>query len=190
MSPGDPLLSHRILSVFAFAILVAAPAVAEPVCGTETHIRYGETRAYFQDVWAGCTPTGECQLSASKIDKTQAVNISHEARFTLQAGTPLLGLKLMSVTDAVAIDKPMQLVYGKDSANLTGAVETRGNVVNEYHVKDPAQADTIARAAIAKTNVARWIFTTESGETKTVELPLRGAAKALDWITCMAKPAH
>ena len=183
-------MSHRILSAFAFTVLVAAPAVAEPVCGAETHMRFGETRAYFQDVWAGCTPAGVCQLSASKIDKTQPVNISHEARFTLQSGTNLLGLTLMSVTDNVAIDKPMQFVYGKESASLTGAVETRDNVVNQYHVKDPALADTVARAAIAKTNVARWVFATEAGETKTVELPMRGAVKALDWITCMAKLAQ
>lgn len=183
-------MQQRIFGALAFTILVAAPAVAEPLCGAQTHMRFGETRAFFQDVWAGCTAAGVCQLSASKIDKTQPVNISHEARFTLQRDTNLLGFMLMSVTDDVSIDKPMRFVYGKESASFTGAVETRDNVVNQYHVKDPAQADTVARAAIAKTNVARWIFMTEAGETKTVELPMRGAVNALDWITCMAKPAQ
>ncbi len=183
-------MSIRLISLAAIAAATAlgdAPAFAEAVCGVDTHQRYGETRAYFKDVWAGCTPNGSCQISASRIDKTQAVNISHELRFELARGGSQLSMALTAVTEMADISKPMKLVYGTSTLDLSGGVETRDRVVNTYHVTDPAKADASAREMIAKSRVARWSFVSDKGAPVEVDLPLGGTAKALEWISCMAK---
>jgi hypothetical protein len=179
---------YRLGSVMlaTLAGLANAPAWAGDRCGVETHARYGETRAFFQDVWAGCA--GKiCQISASDIDRMQAVNIAHELRFVLDPGTLTLGMQLTAVTEMANSAGPMKLVYGRETLNLTGLVETRDNVVNVYHLTDAALADSAARAMISRSNVAKWTFSTEAGAEKTAQMPLRGATKALEWVTCMAK---
>lgn len=183
-------MSIRLISTTALAAATAfasSAAVAETVCGVETHQRYGETRAYFRDVWAGCSASGDCQISASRIDKSQPVNISHELRFRLTKGGELLSMELTAVTDMADISKPMRLAYGTSALDLAGGVETRDNVVNTYHVTDVAKADAAAREMIAKSRLARWSFVSDRGVSVVAELPLGGAAKALEWISCMAK---
>lgn len=180
----------RVISLAAVGTLTAlssATALAETVCGVETHQRYGETRAYFRDVWAGCAGSGDCQMSASRIDKSQPVNISHELRFRLPKGGAQLAMELTAVSEMADISKPMKLVYGSSTLDLSGGVETRDNVVNTYHVVDAAKADVAAREMIARSRLARWYFVSDSGTPVVADLPLGGAAKALEWISCMSK---
>lgn len=176
-----------LAAMVAVALLGGLSAAAETVCGVETHQRYGETRAYFKDVWAGCSASGDCQMSASRIDKSQPVNISHELRFGLLRGGKQLSMALTAVSEMADVSKPMKLVYGTSVLDLSGAVETRDNVANTYHVADAAKADSAAREMIARSRLARWTFVSDRGDPVVAELPLGGAAKALEWISCMAR---
>lgn len=170
-------------AAIAAAAVGVAPASAEQICGVQTHTRYGETRAFFSDVWAGCK-TDSCQISASRIDKSLPVNISHEVRFKYEQGQ--FGVSLTAVMDAVAIGEPTKLSWGKKTTDLTGFLETRDNVVNQFHVKDDALAEQIARDALAHAKMLKWSYVTRSGEAKTIAMPARGGDKALAWIECMS----
>ena len=181
--------SGLLLAVLASA--VAAPAFAEEQCGIAVTHRYGETRAAFTDVLAGCDKDGACYVSASKIDKSLPANFSHQLRFLQAKGSDKLGLKLTAVEPMADLKGAMVLSYGSIKLDLGGALETRENVVNDYYVKDAAKADELARTLIAKTNKVRWLYQNEKGGAEVIaDIPLRGATKALEWIQCMVKPAN
>lgn len=178
--------SCLLLAVLAGAI--AAPALAEEQCGSPVTHRYGETRAAFTDVLAGCDKDAACYISASKIDKSLPANFSHQLRVLQAKGSDKLGLKLTAVQPDADIKGAMVLSYGSKKVDLGGQLETRENVINDFYVKDAAKADELARTLISKTNKVRWLYQDPKGAEVIADIPLRGATKALEWIQCMAKP--
>jgi hypothetical protein len=176
------------LLLAALAGVVAAPAFAEDQCGAKVTHRYSETRAAFSDVLAGCDKDGACYLSASKIDKSLPANFSHQLRILQPKGGGQLGLKLTAVEPMADLKGAMVLSYGSTKVDLGGALETRGNVVNDYYVKDGAKSDELARTLIDKARTVRWLYQDEKGAEVIADMPLRGASSALEWVQCMAKP--
>jgi hypothetical protein len=172
----------------ATVIALAAPAgFSEEQCGAAVTHRHEETRATFCAVLAGCDKAGACYVSASQIDKKLPANFRYQMRLTQPVGGDRFGLRLTAVEPMADTAKPLQLSWGATKVDLTGGLEIRSNGVNEYHVKDAAEADTTARALAAKANVVKWLFWSAHGEEVTAELPVSGADKALEWVACMAR---
>ena len=184
--------ARKFLCVFAAAVGLTALftpfASAEEICGSAVTHRYGETRSAFGSVLAGCDKAGACYVSASQVDKTLPANFRYQLRILQPAGGGKLGLKLTAVEPMADPMTAMQLSWGKTKVDLTGSYETRGNVVNDYFVKDADLADKTARAIAAKAKVVTWLFWSQHHDEVNAEIPVTGAAKALDWIACMAKP--
>lgn len=168
--------------------VAATPAWGEEQCGASVTHRYEETRATFGDMLAGCDKAGACYVSTSKVDKTLPANFSQQLRFLQPVGGGMLGMRLTAVQPMADLSESMNIVYGATVVDLAGAVETRDNVVNDYHVKDAAKADAMAREMAAKSRQVRWTYNSQMGGLVIVDLSLRGATKALEWTACMAKP--
>lgn len=168
--------------------LLCQPALAEEKCGSKVTHKFGEIRATFGDMLAGCDKSGACYASTSKVDKSQAANFSQQLRFLQAPGGGKLGMRFTAVEPMAKVGATMDMQYSYTQVDLTREIETRGNVVNDYYLRDADKADRMAREMTAKSTQLRWSYTPEKGELVTVEFSLRGATKALAWIACMAKP--
>ena len=63
------------------ALLLSAGAVqAADRCGAATHMRFGETRAYFGDALAACRPDGYCSAVVAVADPTGQAAWRHQLR--------------------------------------------------------------------------------------------------------------
>lgn len=173
-------------TVPAAALLAAfaSTASAAEVCGAATHVRYGETRAYFQDVLAACPKDRPCSFVSAQRNPQAPLGESHTLRVLLpKAGAPL-DLALVSVLDRVDPADAGVLSWGAERLSLKGRMAVRDNVVNEYWLSD---ADADARRLIQQAREATWTYASLDGAPSTARFNLRGATRALAWMECMAK---
>ena len=172
-----------LAAVSAMTALGAGGAMANPACGAETHRRFGETRAYFQDVLAACRPDGYCSLVGEIAEPSRSA--AYRQQFRVARPTPgapyavqFVGVTPMPLTPT----GPMSLIFAARAFDLTPAVATTDSV-NEYRVTSDETAGAIV-AEMKSARSMRWIYEGEHGPASAV-FPLNGLSAALEWIDCM-----
>lgn len=61
-------------------LLSAGAAQAADRCGAQTHMRFGETRAYFGNTLAACRPDGYCSAVVAIADPSGQAAWRHQLR--------------------------------------------------------------------------------------------------------------
>lgn len=169
----------------AVASLMAASeaAAAETRCGAATHMRFGETRAYFRDVLGACRPDGYCSAVVALRDDGGA-----QYRQQLRVARPTAGapyqVEFVAVSPSPQGDgTPMAIAFGAQSITLSGKI-SQTQSVNEYRVTDAGVSETVV-ILLRKSREARWTYQSNVGP-ETATFPLRGMTAALKWIDCLS----
>lgn len=175
----------RSVAALAAGLLASAGAAsAAEMCGAETHARYGETRAYFQDVLGACRPDGYCSAVIALSDPTDQGVYAQQLRVARPLpGAPYV-VALTAVTPMNAGDgQPMSLSVGAERIALPAALAPAPASINEFEIADPATVAAIV-AALKAGRTAGWTYQSESAPV-TARFGLRGMTAALAWIDCI-----
>lgn len=174
-------------AILAAALLASAGAASAATrCGAVTHTTFGETRAYFGNTLGACRPTGFCSavLALTPPDDQAA----YAQQFRIARPTPGAAYEVVFtavVPGPIASGQPMSVSFGRRAIDLTGKVELRDNVSNEWHVTDAATIAAIVRGARGS-NGMRWTYQSEAGPVS-AWFALGGVTRALTWIDCMGR---
>ncbi|MGD1935787.1 MAG: hypothetical protein ACFB0Z_15025 [Candidatus Phaeomarinobacter sp.] len=182
----------RLLKAFALAAataFAATPASAQdfnsaPVPDSIT-TKYGETRAYFRDWLAVCTP-GEDECRA--VGYAGKVGHVGDYQFYVRSGLVGLDYEMQFVPVAVMADtsSPMEIsvdgeALGSFEFGADDGYYRNGNVVNEFTFgQSRSNLDMLPAMKAGSTMVVR--FTDEHGETGNVQFSLFGLTNALRWM--------
>lgn len=176
------------LAVLAAAGFGAAPPAhafdSAPVPDSITE-KYGETRAYFRDWLAVCTP-GEAACRAVAY----AGKVGHVGDYQLyvHSDRPGLDYRLVFVPIAVMLDTARAIELAVDGESL-GSFDWQaddgyyreGNVINEFTFGQSRSNLDVLPAMTVGTSMA-LAFTDEHGQRGTVTFSLRGLTNALLWM--------
>jgi hypothetical protein len=173
---------RRFLAAVSVATAMGAGgASADEVCGALTHMRYGETRAYFQDVLAACRPDGYCSVVGEVADPTRQSAFRQQFRIARPApGAP--HEVQFAATDPMPVSGPMQLSFASTAFDLSDTSAMTGSV-NEFRVTDRAMADSVV-TELKRARTARWTYAAGAGPASAT-FPLNGLRDALTWIDCV-----
>jgi len=162
----------------------AGTASAETVCGAAIHSRFGETRAYFQNVLGACRPDGYCSAVVALPDRTGQGVYAHQLRVARPTpGAPYL-VEFVAVTPMSAGDGlPMSIHLGRQTTDLAALAAPTSPGTNEFRISD-AEAVRKLVAGFRRERTARWVYRSEAGPTSAV-FSLSGMTAALTWIDCM-----
>lgn len=176
------------LAVLAAAGLRAPPTAhafdSAPVPDSITE-KYGETRAYFRDWLAVCTP-GEAACRAVAY----AGKVGHVGDYQLyvHSDRPGLDYRLVFVPIAAMADTSAPIEIDVDGESL-GSFDWQaddgyyreGNVINEFTFGQSRSNLDVLPAMMAGTSMA-LVFTDEHGQRGTVRFSLMGLTNALGWM--------
>lgn len=173
----------RLLTLAALVFGLAAPAFAHDHCPAPgRHEKFGEQRAYFQDVLAACRADGFCSAVVATKSKDGAAWAEQ-----LRIARPRAGAAYeMSLASTVAMPAPETATQVSAGRVIFQAAVT-ATAGNEFTLTDAKQTADLVAAARASRHL-RWTFPTDKGGLASAQFGLRGMAKALDWIDCMGKP--
>lgn len=165
----------------------AAPALANPACLAQTHTRFGETRAYFQDVLGACRPDGYCSAVIALADPSGQTAALQQLRIARPTPGAPYQLELSATTPMpVNPHSGLRFTVARQTTDLDRMVLP--TALNEYRVTDQAVTDRLVSQLRAARN-ARWKYDSDEGGTHTAIFPLRGVTAALTWIDCMGAQA-
>lgn len=170
------------------AVLLASAGAASAAtrCGAVTHTTFGETRAYFQNTLGACRPDGFCSAVLALTPPDDQSVYAQQLRIARPTPGAPYAVTLTAVDPApTASGQPMSVSFGRRSIDLTGKVELRDNVVNEWRVTDAAAIAAIVRGARGS-NGMRWTYQSETGPV-TAWFALGGVTRALSWVDCMGR---
>jgi hypothetical protein len=173
----------RLLAVTTTAALLLAAGVAQAAdrCGAVTHMRFGETRAYFGDALAACRPDGYCSAVVAIADPSGQAAYRHQLRVARPSpGTDhlveLVAVEPMPVAGTMRFTTPGQTV---DPGPWLVPTSPGGN---EYRVSDPILTRSLV-SGLRRQRIARWNYMSSHGPAEAY-FPLRGMTAALNWIDC------
>lgn len=169
----------------ALAAALGAGAAADETCGAQTHMRWGETRAYHGDWLASCRADGSCVAVTHRMDDRAPIGWSHQARLTRASDAAPTELSFVAVTNYADPAQGFIIEVGAHSTEIGAGIDSPG-AVNEYRISDPA----VAAPIIAQMRAGRfltWFYISETEQipASPAEFSLRGVTAALDWIDCM-----
>ena len=166
---------------------VAAPTLAfdsAPVPDSLT-TKYGETRAYFSDWLAVCTPGEDACRAVAYAGK-----VGHVGDYQFFVHSDLVGLdhRLMFVPVAVMADasQPFEIIIDGESLgtfepDADNGYYRDGNVINEFTLgQSRSNLDVLPAMLAGSSMVVR--FTDEYGQTGNVTFSLAGITNALRWM--------
>jgi hypothetical protein len=170
-----------------WGVLGQGAANAGQICGAQTHMRFGETRAYFQDILAACQPGGKCSLISQAADRTLPAGFAQQMRVEYErAALQTPRLSFVAVQPMADLSRPTALRLGRTQVDLSGKIGAVGNVANEYVITDPAEADGLTTRLLRGRGSAVWTYHGEGEATATrATFGLRGLARARAWAACM-----
>jgi hypothetical protein len=176
------------LTVATAALLLVAcagSASAETVCRAATHSRFGETRAYFQNVLGACRPDGYCSAVVALPDRTGQGVYAHQLRVALTRPGEPYQVEFVAVTPMSAGDgQPMSITMGRQTTDLS-ALATPTSSINEFRVSDYEAVEKLV-AGFRHARSARWTYQSGTGPASAV-FSLSGMTAALTWIDCMGR---
>lgn len=176
---------RRFLAAVSVATAMGAGgASADEVCGAVSHMRFGETRAYFQDVLAACRPDGYCSVVGEVADPTRQAAFRQQFRIARPApGAP--HEVQFAATEPMPVQGAMELSFARTDFDLTNASAMTG-AANEFRVTDRAMADQVV-TELKRARTARWTYAAGTGPASAT-FPLNGLRDALAWIDCVGGP--
>lgn len=147
--------------------------------------KYGETRAYFRDWLAVCTPGEDACRSVAYAGKVGHVG---DYQLYIRSGMPGMDYELVFVPITVMADtaQPMELsvdgeVLGTFEYGDDAGYYRDGNVMNEFTFgQSRANLDVLPQMLAGSTVTVR--FTDDTGETGNVQFSLFGLTNALRWM--------
>ena len=161
----------------------AGTASAETICGAATHSRFGETRAYFQNVLGACRPDGYCSAVVALPDRTGRSAYAQQLRVALTRPGELYQVEFVAVTPMSAGDgHPMSITMGRQTTDLSALARPTSSL-NEFRVSDYDAVDRLV-AGFRHARSARWTYRSETGPASAL-FSLAGMTAALTWIDCM-----
>lgn len=178
ISPMSRLLAA---TTTAALLLAAGTAQAADRCGAETHMRFGETRAYFSDTLAACRPDGYCSAVVAIADPSGQAAYRHQLRVARPSPgadylVELVAVEPMPVAGVMRFTTPGQTVDPGPWLVPTSPGS------NEFRVSDPILTRSLV-SGLRRQSIARWNYPSADGPAEAY-FSLRGMTAALDWIDC------
>lgn len=175
-----------LFTALVLCVLSAGTANATEICKAKTFQKYGETRAFFQDVIAGCDKDRNCYAATHVADNGQGYAYRQQIRVRRNFGEPTNRLFFVGVDPMPAPQG--QFSIGLDDKAWTLSTETAltPQSGNEFELFDLKVADRMV-AMIRGGKEVSWLYPTEKGGTHVARFGVRGMNDALKWTTCMQK---
>jgi hypothetical protein len=174
------MLMRLVLAVLA--VVLAMPAAAHDHCRAPgQHERFGEQRAYFQDVLAACRADGFCSAVVATKARDGA-QFAQQLRIARPSPREAYQVDFAAASPMPAALSSVDIRVGRLALNAP----TSAIAGNEFRIAERADIDAVVAAA-RKSRSLRWTYKTEDG-IEAVSFGLRGMTAALTWIDCMSKP--
>jgi len=165
----------------AALILSAGAAAAADRCGATTHMRFGETRAYFGNTLAACRPDGYCSAVVALADPSgQAAYLQQ-----LRVARPSPGadhLVELVAANPMPVAGPMNFTMPGQTVDPGPWLVPTSPGGNEFRVSDPILTRSLV-SGLRRQRIARWNYPSTSGRAEAY-FSLRGMTAALNWIDC------
>jgi hypothetical protein len=180
---GTLSMSRLLAATATVAALLSAGAVqAADRCGAETHMRFGETRAYFSNALAACRPDGYCSVVVALADP------SGEAawRQQLRVARPIPGadyLVELAAADPMPVTGSMNFTTPGQTVDPGPWLVPTSPGSNEYRVSDPILTRSLV-SGLRRQRIARWDYKSVDGPAEAY-FSLMGMTAALNWIDCL-----
>jgi hypothetical protein len=177
---------HRRAWIIAtlLALSSAGGAQAGQICNSATHEKYGETRAFFKDVAAGCDANLRCYVVSHVPDKGQGYQYLQQMRLQRTAPGAPLDLQFVSVDPMANASLRFALSVDDKAWSLSPSFALTANSANEYRVTDQVLTDVLAER-IRNGRRATWLYMSDEGAPHAARFGLRGANDAMAWMACM-----
>ncbi len=171
-------------TVTVAAILSAGGVQAADRCGAKTHMRFGETRAYFGDVLAACRPDGYCSVVVALPDPSGQAVYRQQLRVARPSPgadhlVELVAANPMPVAGAMNFTTPGQTVDPGPWLIPTSPGS------NEFRVSDPILTRSLV-SGLRRQRIARWTYQSADGPAEAY-FSLIGMTAALNWMDCRGR---
>ncbi len=181
MTPMSRLLAA---TATVAALLSAGAAQATDRCGATTHMRYGETRAYFSDVLAACRPDGYCSAVVALPDPSGQAAWRHQLR--IARPTPGADyLVELAATDPMPVAGVMRFTTPGQTVDPGPWLVPTSPGANEYRVSDPILTRSLV-SGLRRQRIARWNYQSADGPAEAY-FSLMGMTAAINWIDCRGR---
>lgn len=171
----------RLLAATAALLLSAGAVQAGDRCGAQTHMRFGETRAYFSDTLAACRPDGYCSAVVAIADPSGAAAYRHQLRVARPSPGADHQVELVAV-EPMPADGAMRFTLPGQTVDPGPWLVPTSPGANEYRVSDPILTRSLV-SGLRRQRIARWNYRSADGPAEAY-FSLRGMTAALDWIDC------
>jgi len=172
----------RLLAAATFATLCSAGAVqAADRCGAETHMRFGETRAWFGNTLAACRPDGYCSAVVPLPDPSGRA----AWRQQLRVARPSPGadhLVELAAADPMPVAGAMHFTMPGQTVDPGPWLVPTSPGSNEFRVSDPILTRSLV-SGLRRQRIARWNYQSADGPAEAY-FSLMGMTAALNWIDC------
>ena len=173
-----------LIAVLVVSALGAGAANAAEICKAKTFQKYSETRAFFQDVIAGCDQDRNCYAATHVADNGQGYAYRQQIRVRRNAGEPTNRLFFVGVDPMPAAKGQFSISVDDKAWTLSTETALTPQSGNEFELYDLKVADRMV-AMIRGGKEVSWLYPKENGGTHVARFGVRGMNAALKWTTCM-----
>jgi len=163
------------------ALLSAGAAQAADRCGAETHMRFGETRAYFGNTLAACRPGGYCSVVVALPDPSGRAAWRQQLRVARPSPGADYQVEL-AAADPMPVTGPMNFTTPGQTVDPGPWLVPTSPGSNEYRVSDPILTRSLV-SGLRRQRIARWDYQSVDGPAEAY-FSLMGMTAALNWIDC------
>jgi hypothetical protein len=174
----------KLIVTLAMSVLGAGAVNAAEICKAKTFQKYGETRAFFQDVIAGCDKAKNCYAATHVADNGQGYAYRQQIRVRRNAGEPTNRLFFVGVDPMPAAKGQFSISVDDKAWTLSTETALTPQSGNEFELFDLKVADQMVAMIRGGKEVA-WLYPTENGGAHVARFGVRGMNDALKWTTCM-----
>lgn len=173
----------RLLATTATAVLLLSAGAVQAAdrCGAVTHMRFGETRAYFNDALAACRPDGYCSVVVALPDPSGQAAWRHQLRVARPSPGADYQVEL-AATDPMPVAGAMHFTTPGQTVDPGPWLVPTSPGSNEFRVSDPILTRSLV-SGLRRQRIARWNYPSAEGPAEAY-FSLRGMTAALDWIDC------
>ena len=178
------MLMKTLVAALAIGALGAGAVNAAVICKATTFQKYGETRAFFQDVIAGCDKAKNCYAATHVADNGQGYAYRQQIRVRRNYGEPIYRLFFVGVDPMPAAKGQFSISVDDKAWTLSAETALTPQSGNEFELYDLKVADRMVAMIRGGKEVA-WLYPTENGGAHVARFGVRGMNNALKWVACM-----
>ena len=172
------------IAALGLVALSAQGAGAAQICKAKTFQKYGETRAFFHDVIAGCDKAKNCYAATHVADTGQGYAYRQQIRVRRNFGEPTNRLFFVGVDPMPAAKGDFAISVDDRAWTLSAETALTPQSGNEFELYDLKVADRMVAMIRGGKDMA-WRYPTETGGAYVARFGVRGMNAALKWTTCM-----